>query len=119
MGREQKRCYVAWIGDDPSDGCEIWIAHSLKEAKKWAYISFNYDCDFIEVRVKWMRGIDVSDLACGFMSELTGVERGAYSWVYEHCSECGEYRQLFLSDELNEVMCLDCEDTKLKGANDG
>ena len=73
------------------DDYVVFIAETAKEAKSMsAGHDVVWDCDYIDVRVKWMKGKDVSGLAKGEVDLLEGLKRYMYYFVYGvACPYCG------------------------------
>ena len=99
----------AYLITEPSgEDCVVFIAETAKEAKK---MSFGHDvvaeCDYIDIRVRWQKGKDVSGLAKGEVDLLEGLKRGMYTFVYGvACPHCGhdEYANKIYAD-----FCDKCE----------
>lgn len=88
------------------------IASNSKEAKR---IGMRHDCcmdcDFIDIRVKWMKSVDASYLSIGMIDDtIQGLKLGIYSYVdEEECPKCG--MDGFLTNVGNgEIMCSICEE---------
>ena len=108
--KDRKRCYMAWMTG--CEWCVIYIVHSFKEAKKWAVAEFYGECEFIDVRVKWLKHVDVSDLPYGDMDCKEGLKRGAYTWILDDCPVCGSVTRLERSDVDGEIRCEACEEKR-------
>jgi hypothetical protein len=110
-----KRAYQ--IVDEWNDVCTAVIAKNLREAKK---IGFNelhgeYASEFTDIRVKWLKGIELRGLDFGIVDPYIGLKRGIYDWAdgYEcpKCKRTGE--RLFY--ENNEIICEECQRSDERG----
>lgn len=113
-----KRGYFVY--DVSEDGGHGVVATSAKEAKK---IVYNGElclwCDWIDVRCRWQRDADVSDLPVGMVDERAGLLCGIYDYITETtCDECGE--DGYVEECNGRVLCLDCAEKEYesRGAND-
>jgi hypothetical protein len=75
------RCYFIKPDPDECEGYSI-VAKTAKEAKKLAW-KLGLDLyGWIDIRVLWQRGVDVSGLKEGHVIEpLEGLKIGCYSWA--------------------------------------
>ena len=80
------------ITDPGSEGGVVFIADTAKEAKAMGVgHDAVADCDFIDIRVKWLRNIDITGLEKGEIGLKEGIIRGAYYWVTGiPCPHCGD-----------------------------
>jgi hypothetical protein len=100
------RCY--FIKPDPEE-CEGYsiVAKTARDAKKLAWKSGLDLYDWIDIRVRWQKGIDVIGLKEGHVIEpLEGLKLGCYSWAEEECPICKKIDMLSLED--GKVGCGDC-----------
>ena len=83
------RAYM--ISDGEQEGCVVFVADTAKEARNMAVgHDMIMDCDFIDIRVRWCRDVDVSGLDKGEIPVLEGLYRGAYLYVFGlPCPHCG------------------------------
>ena len=87
------------------------VASSARIAKKigYAYLNSNcYDCDWVDVRVRWMRVTKVSDLPVGVVEDdMLALRRGLYSWVDDGvCDLCKNSAMLEMFK--GKAVCPDC-----------
>jgi len=101
------RCYFIKPDPDECEGYSI-VAKTAKSAKKLAWESGLADFhDWIDIRVKWQKEIDITGLKEGYIIEpLRGLELGCYSWIEEICPICGKVKMLSL--ENGKIMCSEC-----------
>jgi hypothetical protein len=104
------------------------VATSAKEAKKilWRAGEDYHPSsgDFIDLKVKWQRKVDVSDLDIGTIIEtMEGLYRGCYGWADDmECPICKKVETIISDSDLknndrNFVGCWECiekEDRKNK-----
>lgn len=88
------RAYIVQEFDDP-EGLAV-IAETAKEAKKLAFGTGDFPCEWIELRVQWIREANVEGLQKGVMSDcLDALRRGIFSFVEDHpCDKCGHIGHL-------------------------
>lgn len=106
-----KRGYFVHPADD---GCGFAIvATSVREAKKIGFAKV-LDCDFLDVRARWLRLAVVDDLKIGVVTdEMLALRRGFYGWLEESvCDICNRTRTLSCVD--GKAMCEECEDKLLR-----
>ena len=101
-----KRGYFVYDVDE--DTGHAVVATSSKEAKKIVYDEELYLwTDWINVRCRWQRSANVSDLPIGMVDMRTGLLCGIYGYVTEHtCDECGE--DGYVEECNGRVLCSDC-----------
>ncbi len=102
-----KRGYFV-CGDDTAAGFAV-VASSVEEAKKIAYkaeLSFNYD--WTDIRCRWQRGSDVSNLPIGMVEdEKAALLRGLYAYLIEYpCDGCGNDADVICHN--GRALCEDC-----------
>ena len=80
------------------------VANNAKEAKK---IGFQYlDCEFIYVRVNWIRNANVKNMNPGlYKNKYKALKNGWYSGIYDDCPVCGENDAEITYDEEKEKFC--------------
>jgi hypothetical protein len=103
----QLRAYFAQDAGEEEIGFAV-IAHNSREAKKIAYNSGELNCDYIDLRIRWLRNVNVEGLKKGMMADdVEALRRGMYSFVEsDECDECGEVGTL---QELHgKALCEDC-----------
>ena len=93
---------------DCGESSVVFIAETAKEAKKMSVgHDVIADCDYIDIRVTWLKGKDVSGLAKGEVDILEGLKRGMYYFVYgfacPHCG-CDEYDNRIYVDFCDACM---------------
>jgi len=86
------RCYM--ISDDDDGTGHAIVAPTAAEAKRLGKKSRECSAlnwgEWIEVKVKWLRHVDVSDLPAGHvLGAIEGLEREAYSYAWGDCPVCG------------------------------
>mgnify|MGYP000495124617 CR=1 FL=1 len=85
-----KRGY--FVSGDEECGLAV-VASSGREAKTIAWNSvLHSDYDWIDIRIRWVRDADVSDLPIGSMQDARdALIRGLYGSLAEYpCDECGQ-----------------------------
>lgn len=100
--------FVHIVGEDIGI---IVIGPSAKYAKRHAFVcELSQHCDWIEVRVIWCKGIDVSDLPMGVLKdEMLGLRRGLYAWLEDGvCDVCGHVGGLVGVN--GKAVCFSCEE---------
>ena len=110
-----KRGYWVHIADE--DTGLVVIGPSAKYAKRHAFIcELDAHAEWIEIRVKWCKDVDVSDLPMGLLEdEILGLRRGLYAWLEDAtCDICGDYttvEHIGLTFQRDGVIaCSDCID---------
>ncbi len=103
-----------YVNTEWSEGGVAYVADTAQEAKS---LAFGHECfendEWIDLRVKWKRGVDVSGLPKGEVEQIVGLQRGFYMWIYgEPCPVCDEG-----GDEGNPLVydsgimrCQECEE---------
>lgn len=99
------------------------VAISAKEAKKIAFYIGEFDCDWIDVRVTWMKEANIMDLPIGIVGEMLGLRRGIYSWIEGgECDICHDVCHVnyyppkpsgdkdYAIRYKGQAICGDCED---------
>ncbi len=88
------------------NGCAV-IADNSKEAKKISY--GDIDCEFINLRVRRLKNINIDGLEKGRVSHIEGLKRDMFSYVTDSdCPNCkAEYVTIF-KDEKNNIVCEKC-----------
>lgn len=100
------RAYFVQEYDDP-EGIAV-IAETAKDAKKIAYNTGDFPCEWIELRVQWLRNANIEGLEKGVVEANTDtLRRGLYGVIYGHpCDICGNVCRL---QELNgKAVCWHC-----------
>ena len=85
-----KRGYFVYC-DDEEAGLAV-VAGTIAEAKRIAWREiFSSDYEWIDMRVRWVKGVDVSDLDIGVVWDVRdALLRGLYGSLMEYpCDECG------------------------------
>lgn len=106
------RCYM--LSDDDDGAGYAIVAPTAKAAKQLGRMSrecsdLNW-CEWIEVRVKWLRHVDVSGLEAGHvLGPIEGLEREAYAYAYGQCPVCGTENVELSMDGV--VACPACHKT--------
>jgi hypothetical protein len=103
------RCYML-SDDDDGTGYAI-VARTSAEAKMLG--RKNRECsdldwgEWVLVKVRWLRHVDVSDLEAGHvLGSVEGLEREAYSYAWGTCPVCGAEDVELSMDE--RVACSAC-----------
>ena len=103
------RCYML-SDDDDGTGYAI-VARTSAEAKMLG--RKNRECsdldwgEWVLVKVRWLRHVDVSDLEAGHvLGSVEGLERGAYSYAWGTCPVCGAEDEELSMD--GRVACFAC-----------
>ena len=85
-----KRGYFVYCDDDEA-GLAV-VAGTIAEAKRIAWREiFSSDYEWIDMRARWVKGADVSDLRIGVVQDVRdALLRGLYGSLMEYpCDECG------------------------------
>ncbi len=113
-----KRGYFAYCGDDEM-GLAV-VAGSAQEAKRIAWRdTFDLDNDWIDVRARWVKGADVSDLPIGVVQDArVALLRGLYGSIMEYpCDECGKDADVICHH--GRALCSCCIEQSIREARDG
>lgn len=111
-----KRCYNVSC-DDATYSIGV-VASSIREAKKLGapIIMEEWECEWIEINVKWNRKAKIDDLEIGYifypdeMDTIDGIKRGVYGYAKEFpCPKCKCDGDIELRGN-GEVMCDNCWD---------
>ncbi len=104
------RAYYGFYGDG-SEGSEACVAENTKEAKNIIREKGTIDGEFIDLRVKWIKGANIEGLDKGLVGLEEGLKRGMYYeiWDYE-CSVCHEERTVHYSGDI--IACGECLEAK-------
>ena len=72
------------------------------------------DCDFLDIRARWIRHAVVDDLKIGVVADdMLALRRGLYGWLEESvCDICNQTHTLSCVD--GKAMCEECEDKLLR-----
>jgi len=89
------------------------VATSAREAKKIAATISELDCEFIDIRVRWIRDAKVDDLPVGYFdNEIEGLRRGMFDYLENDiCDECG--KDDYVEFHNGKILCRDCRDAKM------
>lgn len=106
-----KRGYFVHEADD--DGGFAVVANSITHAKQLC--AGELDCHWIDIRAKWKRSTDVSDLPIGIVEDnLLALRRGLYAWSEDNvCDICGLSTYVRVKDGV--IICGACENECLLG----
>ena len=97
---------------DENEGIGV-IAQNAKEAKTKGYYElkseYNYDLEYIEVRVKWNKNAKVDHLPYGIVDIEDGLKCGLYSYAEGYrCPNCKTNNaDLELEDQI--IVCSQCK----------
>lgn len=74
------------------------IAETAKEAKKLVYQSeYDQDSEWIEISIKWVKGVDISGFNPGIFNEnndcFEGIKRGLFNSQGEGCEYCDSNKE--------------------------
>lgn len=87
------------------DGIGV-VATSVKEAKKIAFDN-ELTCDWIDMRVRWIKDADVNDLPVGIINDYKlGLKHGLFNYIEGTCDICGRDDVLEWVNE--QALCSDC-----------
>lgn len=90
------------------------VAKNITDAKQWVYGSNSLECDWIDIRVKVMKDIDVEGLDYGIIELYEGLKRGFYSYIDDgKCEICGNEDEIQYNDE--KFVCGECYDKIVLG----
>lgn len=119
--KDSKKGYLISVCDD--DYSIAVVAESSQEAKKIGWQKEKeegWDWEYCDLRVKWIRDADVSNLPFGVVEDLlAGLKAKLYSWIeqeYLTCPSCeSEVDKLF--QDSGKIYCNTngCEEATLNG----
>ena len=70
---------VAFVADTAREARNMAIGHDVLS-----------DLDFVDIRIKWLKGIDIAGLPKGEIGVMEGLKRGAYAYIFGlPCPHCG------------------------------
>lgn len=100
----------AYFVAEPGEGCLgiAFVAPSSAEAKKMGYKEFGGE--WIDIKPKWLKNIDVSGLPLGEIDPMAGLKRSVYSFTFSECPICGKVDLLYF--EGDRICCGDCEEAR-------
>lgn len=103
---EKNRGYI--VNEVDEFECSAIVATSVREVKKIVYAEGDFQCDWIDLRIRWIKDADVSNLPIGVLRDgKEGLKRGFYSYIeYETCDVCGADDTLELVG--TQALCGDC-----------
>jgi len=107
---KKKKGYV--VQEEEAEYCVAVVAYSSKEAKKIAIHDETFeDTEYIDIKVKWKQGIDVSNLKIGIIEDcLLALKLGFYGYVeYETCPNCKTEDTMVYYDN-EKYNCSNCDD---------
>lgn len=111
LNRLYEATYVGAPGGEEG-GYVCVVATSSRAARSMAFGNENLDgLGWVDIKIRWLRHIDVSDLPEGEIDVYEGVVRGAYAWtVGVPCDDCGkdDVRVIFQS-HFKKLVCCVCE----------
>jgi len=85
------RAYFVQEFDEP-EGLAV-IAETVREAKQIAYPSGDFSCEWIDMRVRWMRNANIDGLEKGIIRDcLDALRREIYAFIeagHYPCDNCG------------------------------
>jgi len=113
----QKRGY--FVSEIDEDGVGV-VATSGREAKKIAYHQELYlYCDWIDMRVRWVKDAEVADLPIGIIRDgKLGLKRGLFSCIEdEPCDMCGNNNLLTLIN--GKALCDACAEKEFNDDRGG
>ena len=89
------------------------VATSAREAKGIAATITDLDCDYVDIRVRWVRDARVDGLPIGHLEDLKEALRREFFGYLEDgiCERCGKEDYVELWDE--KIICRDCRDAKI------
>ena len=105
-----------YVTTEYSEGGVGIIADSAKEAKAIAFghECFGDDAEWIDLRVKWKRNVNVTGLPKGEIDLMEGLLRGLYGYIYGAgscpvCEDGCDYGNPLVYDS-GIVRCQACEE---------
>ncbi len=107
---KDKKAY--FVEEEDADYGVGVVAHSTKEAKKLAWSDDTFmDAEWVDVRVKWKKGVGVSNLKVGIIEDcLLALKLGIYGFIeYETCPSCKTEETMVYYDR-GKYYCSNCED---------
>jgi len=111
-----KSCYVVRNVDEDYEYVFALVAESPSDAKTRGMSLL--ECDYIEVRIKKHKEIDVNKLPFGEITDyLWALSKGLYGWVEEDCPRCKSKDERVQWDQ--GFFCGACEDDFYKVQKEG
>ena len=106
------KAYFVTFDDYENTGL-AFVAPNIKEARKLAWKSGEWDGRYIDIKPTQIQGANVDGLSVGEVkATIDALKRGIYYTVDDKCPICGKMRDISLSDEYGEYMCAECEEAK-------
>jgi hypothetical protein len=101
------RAYFVEENDDGEGGA--LVATNCRQARNIYFNKYNFSGEFLDLRVRWLRNVDVSGMVVGqLFDSVEGLKRGAYGTVEgEDCPECGALDTTLYIDG-GKVGCAKC-----------
>lgn len=104
--------YFIYAGD-PYEGGFAYVLPDRKAALKMrSYVQGEFGCDFIDIRVKEIKGANVEGLPEGEVRyNIDACRRGIVGSqeLFDNCEECNEEAELSEMDD-GKFVCSACED---------
>ena len=104
-----KRGYFIYEKDELGFGV---VAKNVIDAKQLAHD--NLGCDWIDIRVKLVKDINVEEMEYGIVKLYEGLKKGFYSYIDNgKCEICGNEGEIQYNDE--KFVCGECYDKMVLG----
>ncbi len=85
------------------------VATSIKEANKIAFTASELDCDWIDLRCKWMRNANVDGMPVGIVTDfMQALRRGIIQYVEEGDCDICDATNTYLEAIDGDAVCSDC-----------
>ena len=98
-----------YIVTDFDEECVLITANNAKEAKKIG-IHELLDCEFIDIRVRWIKNADVKNCKVGVYKDIyKALKNGWYSCIYDDCPVCGKNEAILYEEEKEKFYCTGCK----------
>lgn len=109
-----KQCYVVRNADEDDEFVCAIVAKSTSDAKKRGMSLL--DCEYINVRTKKHKNVDVSYLPEGEIADyFWALSQGLYGWIEDNCPRCESDSRIYYD---NGFFCSACEDERYKSKDD-
>ena len=90
------------------------VATSVKEAKRIAFTASEMDCDWIDLRCKWMGKANVDGMPVGIVTDfMKALRRGIIQYVEEGDCDICDATNTYLTAIDGAAVCCDCMDSRL------
>jgi hypothetical protein len=96
------------------------VATSTREAKRLAFGASELDCDWIDIRITWMRNANVDGLTVGVVSSfMDALRRGIIEWLEEGNCDIYDATNTYLEAIGGDAVCGDCMAARIAVLEEG